>query len=67
MDMNILFDAVIDGNKDLVVRSIHESIEQGTNPDEILQDGIIRGMAEVGVCSKKGSILFLRCWWLPVR
>jgi hypothetical protein len=31
MDMNILYDAVNDGNKDLVVRTIHESIEQAAN------------------------------------
>ena len=55
MDMNVLFDAVIDGNKDLVVRSIHESIEQGTKPDEILQNGIIRGMAEVGRLFEEGE------------
>lgn len=55
MDMNVLFDAVIDGNKDLVVQSIHEALAQGASPDAILQNGIIRGMAEVGRLFEEGE------------
>ncbi len=52
---NVLFDAVVDGNKDLVVQAIHDAVAQGVSPDEILQEGIIKGMAEVGRLFEEGE------------
>ena len=55
MANNALFDAVVDGNKDVVVQAIHDAVAQGVSPDEILQEGIIKGMAEVGRLFEEGE------------
>jgi 5-methyltetrahydrofolate--homocysteine methyltransferase len=55
MTKKILFDAVVNGNKELVVQCINESIEKGVDAETVLQEGIINGMAEVGRLFEEGE------------
>jgi len=48
MEGDILFCAVVEGDRDLLVATIHEALQEGVTPQTILQEGIINGMAEVG-------------------
>ena len=55
MAVNDLFEAVIDGDKQGVLQSIQSSITEGISPEEILHDGIIAGMGEVGRLFEEGE------------
>lgn len=55
MAVNDLFEAVIDGDKQGVLQSIQSSITEGISPEEILHDGIIAGMSEVGRLFEEGE------------
>lgn len=55
MSENILFKAVVDGERDRVIKAIREAIERGEKADGILQEGIVKGMAEVGRLFEEGE------------
>lgn len=55
MAVNDLFEAVIDGDKQGVLQSIQSSITEGISPEEILHNGIIAGMSEVGRLFEEGE------------
>ncbi len=55
MAVNDLFEAVIDGDKQGVLQSIQSSITEGISPEEILHNGIIAGMGEVGRLFEEGE------------
>jgi len=55
MEGDILFCAVVEGDRDLLVATIHEALQEGVTPQTILQEGIINGMAEVGRLFEQGE------------
>jgi hypothetical protein len=57
---------VIDGNKDLVVQSIHEALAQGASPMQYFKMGS-SGEWLKSAAFEEENISFPRCWWQPVR
>jgi len=55
MSENILFNAVVNGDRERVIKAIQEAIENGEKADVILQEGIVKGMAEVGRLFEEGE------------
>ena len=55
MSENILFNAVVNGDRERVIKAIQEAIENGEKADIILQEGIVKGMAEVGRLFEEGE------------
>ncbi|MBI9019167.1 MAG: corrinoid protein [Phycisphaerae bacterium] len=47
-DLNALKEAVIEGQLDMAVKITQEAIDDGTHPSNILQEGLVAGMAVVG-------------------
>jgi 5-methyltetrahydrofolate--homocysteine methyltransferase len=50
-----LFDAVISGDRDLVLSKIADALSDGLTPTQILDDGMIAAMAEVGDRFERGE------------
>ena len=48
-------EAVIDGDADSVAKNISAALDQGANPETILNEAMIKGMAEVGQLFEDGE------------
>ncbi|MGM0445890.1 MAG: corrinoid protein [Bacillota bacterium] len=55
-DYEQLAEAVIKGNMDSVVELTNEAVEEGIKPNEIIENGLIRGMNVVGKRFKAGDM-----------
>lgn len=53
--LDTLYDAVFDGNRDLVVETVGELIETGEAPEVILYDAMIPAIQEVGAQFEQGK------------
>lgn len=55
MELDILYSAVIDGDRSLVDVSIKKALRQGTDPEKILKECLFPAMREVGDRFEKGE------------
>lgn len=55
MEMNKLFDAVLEGDSDGVVENVQALLDAGMPSEEILQEGLISAMQEVGKRYEEGD------------
>lgn len=53
--INTIKEAVIDGDADSVAKNISAALDQGENPEAILNEAMIKGMAEVGQLFEDGE------------
>lgn len=53
--INTIKEAVIDGDADAVAKNVSEALDQGANPETILNEAMIKGMAEVGQLFEDGE------------
>lgn len=53
--LEVIFESVVQGNLDGVEAGVHAAIEQSVAPSEILQDGLIAAMKEVGARFERGE------------
>lgn len=51
----VIYQGVLDGNQELVRIKVKETIEIGLGPEQILQQGLILPMTEVGLRFEKGT------------
>jgi 5-methyltetrahydrofolate--homocysteine methyltransferase len=56
MDFQVLIDAVKRGDANTVVTLVQEGIEEGVDPQSILDDGLLKAMNEVGVKFKNNEV-----------
>jgi 5-methyltetrahydrofolate--homocysteine methyltransferase len=50
-----IFDSTVNGNRDLTGRKVQEALDAGTKPGEILHNGLVAAMAEVGRLFEEGE------------
>lgn len=50
-----IFNAIIDGNAEIVANRTQEALTQGLSPEEILYDALIPGLREVGLMFESGE------------
>ena len=55
-DFEKMADAVISGNQDTVVELTEKAVDEGVNPNEIIENGLINGMNVVGKRFKAGDM-----------
>ncbi len=55
MDMNTIYEAVVRGDMPTAESSVKEAIEEGTAPEKVLNEGLIKAMAEVGTRFEAGD------------
>ncbi len=55
-DMNVLKNAVIQGDQNLAAESTRQALKEGIDPEIILQQGLIAGMNVIGAAFKKNEI-----------
>ncbi len=53
--LEVIYQAVLDGNQELVRIKVKETIEIGLGPEQILHKGLILPMTEVGLRCEKGD------------
>ena len=53
--LNDIYEGIIDGDKDLVKEKVDEAIKTGMDINKILEEGLIKGMTEVGRLFEEGE------------
>jgi 5-methyltetrahydrofolate--homocysteine methyltransferase len=53
--INDIYEGIIDGDKDLVKGKVEEAINTGMEVNQILEEGLIKGMTEVGRLFEEGE------------
>ena len=53
--INDIYEGIIDGDKDLVRGKVEEAINSGMEVNQILEEGLIKGMTEVGRLFEEGE------------
>ncbi len=53
--LNNIYEGIIDGDKDLVKKQVAEAIQSGMDINQILEEGLIKGMTEVGRLFEEGE------------
>ena len=53
--MQSIYDGILEGNAKIVPQKVQEALDAGINPGEILNEGMIRAMAEVGRLYEEGE------------
>lgn len=64
MSVQNIYNAVVEFNIDKVVSLVEAEIKIGTDVSEILSNGLISAMDEVGQRYSEGNSLFRKCSWL---
>jgi 5-methyltetrahydrofolate--homocysteine methyltransferase len=55
MDINSIYEAVVRGDRNAVETDVKKAVEEGTAPDLILNEGLIKAMDEVGKRFESGD------------
>lgn len=53
--LEVIYESILEGDRDGTVAGVEQALEAGINPDVILQDGMISAMKEVGRLFEEGD------------
>lgn len=65
--LQTIYNEIITGNKPGVLQGIKAAIEAGIPVGEIINDGMIAAMGDVGKRFSPANSLSPKCWWRPAR
>lgn len=54
-EVKVIYDSIIDGDQKTTINKIQEALENDVSPSEILNDGMVAAMAEVGRLFEEGE------------
>ena len=64
--MEKIYRAVLEGELEITVDEVKAALDANVSASDILQNGLIAAMGEVGRLFETGIILSLKCWLQPV-